>query len=88
MFHYIALGFMNLSMGIILYLAGLTLARVDTRKQVWFIPLLASAFMNILGLALVYSTDLVTLERFIAMKVEQIGAYSYLPVFQIILNHS
>ena len=76
----ITLGFMYLSMCIIMYLAGLTLSRSDTRRQVWFIPLLACAFLNMLGLALLYTTPPVSPERFIAMKVELIGAYFLGPV--------
>jgi len=71
----IFLGFLLISMTILIFLAAFTQSRTDCRKIIWFTPVLAALFLYQLGILLSIITKTSAEAAYNGVRVEQTGAY-------------
>ena len=71
----IYIGFLLASMAILIFLAALTQSQTDSRKIIWFIPVIAAIFLYLLGILISVITKTSAEAAYHGVRVEQLGAY-------------
>ena len=74
-----SVGIILINIIIVLYLAVLTLTKTDTRKMVWYIPVLFALFNVLLGTLIIAVSEKGTMAAYNGTRVEQIGSYFLSP---------
>jgi len=76
---YIYLGFLLVSMAIVIFLAAFTLSRTDSRKIIWFTPMLVAMFFYLLGIFMSVISKSAE-AAYNGVRLELVGSYTIGPL--------